>query len=142
MRGSRTLRAVGTDTASKRYRVPAERAARRRAERRDALRRRSSWYRPPDQKTHALQCQDSPVFDMPVPLPECTHVAATPLGFCTRCLGPLRSACTVQVQTLQVVHRGAYRARRPWAPCTRQPSLPQQSDNKSFVRSAGRLERA
>ncbi|PON25501.1 hypothetical protein TGAM01_v205795 [Trichoderma gamsii] len=39
---------------------------------------------------------------MPVPLPKRTHVATTPLGlgFCTRCLGPLRSACTVvQVQT-------------------------------------------
>lgn len=99
MRGSRTLRAVGTDTASNRYRVPAERAARRRVERRGLLRTRSSWYRhpAPDPQIQTLTpCSAS--FDMPVPLPERTHVATTPLGlgFCTRCLGPLRSACTVQ----------------------------------------------
>lgn len=86
----------------------------------------------------------------------CSTVSQSPLGLgistsaghCTRCLGPLRSACTVArtVRTVctryvltpapthtrpLLVHRGAYRARtaraRPscplgTAPCTRQPS--------------------
>lgn len=147
MRGSCTLRAVGTDTASKSTENPrrglrggvltacscehgvAGTAIQRWTPRSDT---HQSRHASASAQAHA-RCHD-----------------AVGLGLCTRCLGPLRGACTVvQVQTPRprprpstlLAHRGAYRARWPWAPCT--PACPNKrlSDKRPwFVRS--RLERA
>lgn len=88
------------------YQEPAERAARRRVERRLRLRTRSIWYRDqtrtPCSRYYILyHCNIATLQHCKRPL---GLGISTSSGRCTRCLGPLRSACTVvQVEVPDVL---------------------------------------